>query len=277
MALRARRDRIRGHLRPRLPDRLRDRAQGQQLSRHRFPRDHRQSSEAGVLSGKHGDAGATHRGCHALARQLHDRHHQLDLRGPPAQHRAGLPGRDGAHAGSGAGVVQLRADRAGGNLAAAGQPLRAGRLPAAVVRQLQRWPAAYGHGTHRQQRCRGGSATHAVLGHDSRRWRDTSVFGEGHFDWWSTRRYLFTDSRGSCYSAGSPPPTRNCRRARVATNAPTGSTGCGGTPIRTVRRKPCSGRPIHSGCRAITKRARPGSAIQASPTAAPPSANTWAG
>ena len=33
-------------------------------------------------------------------------------------------------------------------------------------------------------------------------WRPDGTFEGDHFDWWSTRRYRFTDNRGSCYSAG---------------------------------------------------------------------------
>jgi len=62
---------------------------------------------------------------------------------------------------------------------------------------------------------RGQRGTHFRLGASSRydsaladvfdgshSWRQTGVFDEGHYDWWSKRRYLFTDNRGSCYSAG---------------------------------------------------------------------------
>ena len=59
----------------------------------------------------------------------------------------------------------------------------------------------------------------------SHSWRNTGVFNEGHYDWSSTRRYLFTDNRGSCYSAGLTTTSGVLQTRTRGTECPNGVNG----------------------------------------------------
>lgn len=60
----------------------------------------------------------------------------------------------------------------------------------------------------------------------SHHWRDaTQTDPGGHFDWDSTRRYLFTDNRGSCYSAGLTTADGELQTRTRGTECPNGTNG----------------------------------------------------
>jgi hypothetical protein len=85
---------------------------------------------------------------------------------------------------------------------------------------------------------RGQRASHFRSGHSryetslsdsfkgSHSWRDaTATAPATDFDWWSTRRYLFTDSRGSCYSAGITTASGELQTRTRGTECPNGVNG----------------------------------------------------
>jgi hypothetical protein len=86
---------------------------------------------------------------------------------------------------------------------------------------------------------RGQRGTHYRLGSTSRydsaladvfdashKWRDaTTTTPAADYDWWSTRRYLFTDSRGSCYSAGLTTTSGVLQTRTRGTECPNGVNG----------------------------------------------------
>lgn len=56
-------------------------------------------------------------------------------------------------------------------------------------------------------------------------WLPTGTFPGNNFNWWSTRRYLFTDSHDSCYSAGITTTNGELQTRTRGTECPNGING----------------------------------------------------